>query len=185
MKPTKIWQSRPEILLMVMAAAMPIAFWAWVVLLNNFTVEVAAFTGKEIGVLQSLREVPGFLSFLVVYLLLIIAEQRLALLSLFILGVGVALTGYFPTVIGLYITTVISSLGFHYYEACHQSLSLQWLDKKTAPERMGLIYSVASLAKFLVLGAIFSAYLLSLSEISWGIPLCLRKKAWSSIEHLK
>ena len=167
MKPTKVWQSRPEILLMVMAAAMPIAFWAWVVLLNNFTVEVAAFTGKEIGVLQSLREVPGFLSFLVVYLLLIIAEQRLALLSLFILGVGVALTGYFPTVIGLYITTVISSIGFHYYEACHQSLSLQWLDKKTAPERMGLIYSVASLAKFLVLGAIFSAYLLSLSEISW------------------
>ena len=167
MKPTKIWQSRPEILLMVMAAAMPIAFWAWVVLLNNFTVELAAFTGKEIGVLQSLREVPGFLSFLVVYLLLIIAEQRLALLSLFILGVGVALTGYFPTVIGLYITTVISSVGFHYYEACHQSLSLQWLDKKTAPERMGLIYSVASMAKFLVLGVIFAAYLSSLSEISW------------------
>ena len=55
MKPTKVWQSRPEILLMVMAAAMPIAFWAWVVLLNNFTVEVAAFTGKEIGVLQSLQ----------------------------------------------------------------------------------------------------------------------------------
>ena len=167
MKPTKVWQSRPEILLMVMAAAMPIAFWAWVVLLNNFTVEVAAFTGKEIGVLQSLREVPGFLSFLVVYLLLIIAEQRLALLSLFILGVGVALTGYFPTVIGLYITTVISSVGFHYYEACHQSLSLQWLYKKTAPERMGLIYSVASMAKFLVLGVIFAAYLSSLSEISW------------------
>ena len=150
-----------------MAAAMPIAFWAWVVLLNNFTVEVASFTGKEIGILQSLREVPGFLSFLVVYLLLIIAEQRLALLSLFILGVGVALTGYFPTIIGLYITTVISSIGFHYYEACHQSLSLQWLDKKTAPERMGLIYSVASVAKFLVLGAIFTVYLLSLPEISW------------------
>ena len=163
----KTWQTRPEILLMVMAAAMPIAFWAWVVLLNNFTVEVASFTGKEIGILQSLREVPGFLSFLVVYLLLIIAEQRLALLSLFILGVGVALTGYFPTIIGLYITTVISSIGFHYYEACQQSLSLQWLDKKTAPERMGLIYSVASVAKFLVLGAIFTVYLLSLPEISW------------------
>ena len=105
---------------------------------------MALFTGKEIGILQSLREVPGFLSFLVVYLLLIIAEQRLALLSLFILGLGVAMTGYFPTAIGLYITTVISSIGFHYYEACHQSLSLQWLDKKTAPERMGLIFSVAN-----------------------------------------
>ena len=77
------------------------------------------------------------------------------------------MTGYFPTAIGLYITTVISSIGFHYYEACHQSLSLQWLDKKTVPERMGLIFSVASMAKLLVLGAIFAAYLLDSPEISW------------------
>ena len=98
-----------------MAGAMPIAFWSWSVLLNNFTIEFANFTGREIGILQSLREVPGFLSFLVVYLLLVIAEQRLALLALGILGARVAMTGYFPTVIGLYITTVISSIGFHYY----------------------------------------------------------------------
>ena len=111
------WRARPEYLLMLMAAAMPLSFWAWMVLLNNFTIEVASFTGREIGILQSLREVPGFLSFLVVYVLLIIAEQRLALFSLILLGLGVALTGYFPTAIGLYITTVISSIGFHYYEA--------------------------------------------------------------------
>lgn len=167
MSPQKPWRSRPEILLMVMAGAMPLAFWAWVVLLNNFTVEVAAFTGREIGILQSLREVPGFLSFLVVYLLLVIAEQRLALLSLFILGVGVALTGYFPTIIGLYITTVISSVGFHYYEACNQSLTLQWLDKKTAPEKMGRIYGVGAFSQLLVLGAVFIAYLMTLPELSW------------------
>mgnify|MGYP001083731897 FL=1 len=140
---------RPEILLMVMAGAMPIAFWSWSVLLNNFTIEFANFTGREIGILQSLREVPGFLSFLVVYLLLVIAEQRLALLALGILGAGVAMTGYFPTVIGLYITTVISSIGFHYYEACNQSLTLQWLDKKTAPETMGKIYGVGAFTQLL------------------------------------
>ena len=152
---------------MVMAGGMPLAFWAWVVLLNNFTVEVAAFTGREIGILQSLREVPGFLSFLVVYLLLVIAEQRLALLSLFILGIGVALTGYFPTVIGLYVTTVISSIGFHYYEACNQSLTLQWLDKKTAPEKMGQIYGVGAFSQLLILGAIFLAYVITLPDLSW------------------
>ena len=63
----KNWRERPEYLLMLMAAAMPLSFWAWMVLLNNFTIEVASFTGREIGILQSLREVPGFLSFLVVY----------------------------------------------------------------------------------------------------------------------
>ena len=161
------WRERPEYLLMLMAATMPLSFWAWMVLLNNFTIEVASFTGREIGILQSLREIPGFLSFLVVYFLLIIAEQRLALLSLILLGLGVALTGYFPTAIGLYITTVISSIGFHYYEACNQSLTLQWLDKKTAPTVMGRIVGVAAIAQLLVLGLIFVAYLSSLPDISW------------------
>ena len=158
---------RPEILLMVMAGAMPIAFWSWSVLLNNFTVEFANFTGQEIGILQSLREVPGFLSFLVVYLLLVVAEQKLALMSLVILGVGVAITGYFPTVIGLYITTVISSIGFHYYEACNQSLTLQWLDKKKAPEIMGRIYGVGAFAQLFTLGLILLVYLAGVGSFSW------------------
>ena len=160
-------RNRPEILLMVMAAAMPMAFWAWTVMLNNFTVEVAAFTGREIGILQSLREIPGFLSFLVVYLLLVIAEQRLALLSLALLGVGVALTGYFPFALGLYATTLISSIGFHYYEACNQSLTLQWLDKKKAPIIMGRIYGVAAAAQLLTIGALLVAYVWGLPDISW------------------
>ena len=158
---------RPEILLMVMAGAMPIAFWSWSVLLNNFTIEFASFTGQEIGILQSLREVPGFLSFLVVYLLLVIAEQRLALLSLGILGAGVALTGYFPTVIGLYITTVISSIGFHYYEACNQSLTLQWLNKKTAPEIMGKIYGVGAFTQLITLSVILFVYMAGVGSFSW------------------
>ncbi|MBM1004307.1 MAG: MFS transporter, partial [Desulfofustis sp. PB-SRB1] len=42
---------------------MPLSFGTWQALLNNFTIERAAFTGVEIGMLQSLREIPGFLSF--------------------------------------------------------------------------------------------------------------------------
>ena len=59
------------------------------------------------------------------------------------------------------------SIGFHYYEACNQSLTLQWLDKKTAPTVMGRIVGVAAMAQLLVLGLIFIAYLSSLPEISW------------------
>ena len=36
----------------------------------------------------------------------------------------------FPTEYGLYFTTVIMSIGFHYFEAVKQSLSLQWLKKE-------------------------------------------------------
>jgi len=155
----KGWQS-PHVLLMLTAAAMPISFITWSTLINNFAVEQAAFTGREIGILQSLREVPGFLSFLVVYLLLVFNEQRLALVTLGMLGMGTAMTGYFPSVFGLYVTTVLASIGFHYYETCNQSLAMQWLDKKNAPALLGRIYGVASIAQVATLISIFAAVVL-------------------------
>ena len=118
---------------------MPIAFNAWSAQLNNFVVEAANFTGVEIGILQSLREVPGFLAFTTVFVLLILREQTFAVLSLSLLGLGVAMTGFFPTEYGLYFTTVIMSIGFHYFEAVKQSLSLQWLGKKRLLKSSGVL----------------------------------------------
>jgi hypothetical protein len=46
---------RPDILLLVMAAAVPLSFGTWQALLNNFAIERAAFTGTDMGVLQSVR----------------------------------------------------------------------------------------------------------------------------------
>lgn len=139
------WRS-PEILLILMAAAMSVSFSVWQALLNNFVVEQAAFTGAEIGVLQSLREIPGFLAFTVVFLLLAIREQTLAILALALTGLGVILTGQFPHALGLYITTVIMSIGFHYYETMQQSLTLQWISKARAPVAMGRQLSARSFA---------------------------------------
>ncbi|MCJ8339467.1 MAG: MFS transporter [Pseudomonadales bacterium] len=146
---------RPEILLYLMAAAVPIAFGVWQALLNNFTIEAANFTGVEIGILQSLREIPGFLAFAVVFLLLILREQTLALLSLLIMGLGTALTGYFPTEIGLYCTTVLMSLGFHYYETVNQSLSLQIFAKQEAAHKMGKMVAVGSAASLVAFSAVW------------------------------
>lgn len=160
------WSTKPFILLMLTAAAMPISFITWSTLINNFTVEQAAFTGREIGILQSLRELPGFLSFLVVYLLFIFNEQRLALVTLAMLGVGTAMTGYFPSALGLYVTTVIASIGFHYYETCNQSLAMQWLDKKTAPQMLGKIYGFASLAQVATLVLIFAGVVILSPQMS-------------------
>ena len=106
---------RPEVLLLLMAAAVPLSFSIWMTLLDNFSIHRAHFSGREIGILQSLREIPGFLAFAVVWLLLVIREQRLAYISLVLLGLGTSVTGLFPSAFGLYITTIIMSLGFHYY----------------------------------------------------------------------
>ena len=129
---------------------MPIAFNTWAAMLNNFVVEKAAFTGVEIGILQSLREVPGFLAFTTIFVLLVIKEQIFAVFALALLGLGVCLTGFFPTVFGLYFTTVLMSIGFHYFEAVKQSLSLQWLSKEEAPQILGRLIAIGSLTSLIV-----------------------------------
>jgi hypothetical protein len=127
----------------------------WLAMLNNFAIEKAAFSGAEIGMLHSLREVPGFLAFTAVFLLLVMCEQTLALISLCVMTVGIAITGYFPTEYGLYATTVLMSIGYHYYETVNTSLSLQWFSKEEAPTQLGHIMSIRSLASLIGYGFIW------------------------------
>ncbi|URK17291.1 MFS transporter [Thalassospira sp. GO-4] len=150
----KGWRN-PEVLLIVMAAAMPLSFSTWMALLNNFSIEMADFTGREIGILQSLREIPGFLAFTAIFVLLVLREQTFALLSLLILGIGVAISGYFPTVIGLYCTTVLMSIGFHYFETMQQALSLQWVKKERTAMVMGKQLSAKSISSLVMFGVVW------------------------------
>ncbi|MBN8195867.1 MFS transporter [Thalassospira povalilytica] len=150
----KGWRN-PEVLLIVMAAAMPLSFSTWMALLNNFSIEMADFTGREIGILQSLREIPGFLAFTAIFVLLVLREQTFALLSLLVLGIGVAISGYFPTVIGLYCTTVLMSIGFHYFETMQQALSLQWVKKERTAMVMGKQLSAKSISSLVMFGVVW------------------------------
>ncbi|OAZ14511.1 membrane protein [Thalassospira profundimaris] len=150
----KGWRN-PEVLLIVMAAAMPLSFSTWMALLNNFSVEMADFTGREIGILQSLREIPGFLAFTAIFVLLVLREQTFAVLSLLVLGIGVAISGYFPTAIGLYCTTVLMSIGFHYFETMQQALSLQWVRKDRTAMVMGRQLSAKSISSLIMFGMVW------------------------------
>lgn len=119
--------------LLVMTLLISIGFQGWRTVFNNFAVEDIGITGQQIGIIQSFREVPGFLALLVIYLLLIIREHKLAALSLLIFGIGIGITGLLDSFWGLVISTLIMSFGFHYYETLNQSLTLQYFSKTAAP----------------------------------------------------
>jgi len=179
----KSWQT-PKNLLIIMSVAMTVAFAIWMALLNNFVIERAAFNGAEIGLLQSIREIPGFLAFTAVLVLLIVREQTFAYVSLALLGIGVAVTGYFPSVVGLYLTTLLMSVGFHYYETVKQSLSLQWLSIDEAPAMLGKLIAASSLASLVAYAFLWCAqdYLAlsyeSIYLIGGGACLILTLFAW-------
>ena len=156
-KSLPIWR-QPIALLFVMTAAMPISFAVWSALLNNFTIEMLGFDGSHIGWLHSIREIPGFLAVGVIAIVIFMHEQVLGIVSLLLLGVATSATAWFPDMAGILTITMLSSIGFHYYETVNQSLQLQWLSKEEAPRKLGLLLAAGS-------GATLFAYVLIV--LSW------------------
>lgn len=162
----KHWQT-PFVYLALATVTMSITFSAWLAMLNNFAIESADFTGAEIGMLQSLREIPGFLAFTAIFVLLVLKEQTFAVVSLALLSIGVAITGFFPTIYGLYATTILMSVGFHYYETINQSLGLQWFSQKEAPEKLGKLLSIKSASALVAYGAVWVCFSVLDTDYKW------------------
>ncbi|MEE3278751.1 MAG: MFS transporter, partial [Pseudomonadota bacterium] len=184
------WQT-PITFLVIASIAMPLGFSAWSALLNNFAIEKAAFTGVEIGILQSLREIPGFLAFTTVFVLLLLKEQTFAVMALAIFGLGIALTGFFPSEYGLYFSAVLMSVGFHYMETIKQSLSLQWLSMEEAPRILGRLISVGSLTSLLAYGVLWILLDIAALDYVWiyllagGLAVTLAVVLWRGFPHFE
>ena len=139
--------------LTVLVVVATVGHQAWRTLLNNFAVDQIGLSGLQIGLVQSLREVPGFLTFLVVYVLLVVKEHRLSAWSVILFGVGIILTGVFPSFQGLLFTTFLMSLGFHYFETTRQSLVLQYFNKQQSPLVLAKWRSLSAIAN-IAIGAV-------------------------------
>ena len=136
--------------LIILVIAATAGLQGWRTLFNNFAVDKVGIDGFQVGIIQSVREIPGFLSLLVIYLLFIIKEHKLSSWSIIILGIGVFLTGLFPSFIGLIFTTFIMSLGFHYFETTNKSLTLQYFNQTQSPVVFARQKSMSSIANIVI-----------------------------------
>lgn len=130
--------------LAVLTISSTIGLQAWITLFNNFAVEIAGMGGDQVGIIQSVREIPGFLALLVVFVILYLKEHRLSALSIIFLGAGIGVTGFFPTYYGLLMTTIVMSFGFHYFETTNQSLTLQYFSENRSPLVFGKLRALAA-----------------------------------------
>ena len=87
---------------------------------DNFSVEVGGLEGYQVGIIQSVREIPGFPALPAVYVMLLVREHRLSAVSILVLGADVGATGFFPSYYGLIFPTLIMSFGSHYFEISNQ-----------------------------------------------------------------
>ena len=154
------------IYLAVLTICSTVGLQAWLTLFNNFAVEIAGLDGNHIGVIQSVREIPGFLALLVVYVIMVIKEHRLSALSVLIMGFGLAFTGLVPNYAGLILTTLVMSFGFHYYETTNMSLTLQYFEENASPWVFGKQRSYAAASSIALGLAIYIlAFFMSFAQI--------------------
>jgi len=154
-------------MLVLLSIAMMLSFSTWQALLNNFAVDNVGFDGARIGILQSIREIPGLLAFTITFILIFFREQPVMLAALVLLGIGTALTGFFPTTVAFYLTTFLMSTGFHYFETTRQSLALQWIDKADAPVVLGRLVSAGSFAALVSFAMIYLGLDLFAVDMKW------------------
>ncbi len=132
--------------LAVMTASSMIGLQGYAILFNNYAVEVVGLDGSGIGIIQSVREVPGLLCIFAVFLLMVLKEHRLSAFSIALLGLGTAATGLFPSYMGLAATTLVMSFGFHYFETTNHSLTLQYFASGLSPLVFGRLRSLAAVS---------------------------------------
>ena len=151
------WQT-PMAFLVIASIAVPIGLSTWQALINNYAVEQVGFTGLENGLMQSFREVPGFLAFTTVFFLLAMREQTFAVLALATFGLGITITGLLPSVIGLYCAVVLMSFGFHYFETVKAVALIAVAPQRSSPQIAGSsllsVGSVSALLTFLCILAL-------------------------------
>jgi MFS family permease len=123
-----------------------LGFNIWRAVFNNFAVEEIGVTAVQIGWIQSLREVPGLLGFVMGFLVLVLSEMRIMGLSVLLLGLGLVVSGVADSLSVLMIGTMMMSIGFHFFYPSNSSVVLMAVGKEEAPWMLGRLSSVSSFA---------------------------------------
>jgi predicted MFS family arabinose efflux permease len=126
--------------------ALYFGFTIWRVIFNNFAKEVLDITPAQIGIIQSVREIPGLLGFTVGALAMYLAEVKIATLSIVLAGAGLILVGYSDSVFMLGAGTLVMSVGFHSFLSSNDALLLHLVKTKESGKVQGKIKSTESLA---------------------------------------
>jgi MFS family permease len=121
-------------------------FNVWQAVFNNFAVEELHVSAAQIGLIQSIREIPGLMGFVLGFLVLLLAEMRVMGLSVLLTGVGVFLTAWSDSLSVLILGTVVTSIGFHFFYPSSASVVLMGFGKKEAPRVLGRLGSVQALS---------------------------------------
>ena len=179
-------------------------FRLWQTMFNNFAVEEIGVGPFDIGWIHAIREIPGFLAFTLGFVALLISEVRIMAVSIMLLGAGIFFTGHVYTVPYLILSTILMSIGFHFFSPCNSAIVLMVTKSKETPKALGQLRSMGAASAligtivvyllsgrwnyrqiFMVFGSMLfigGLLMLFIKGVKENLPLCrkvrLRRKYW-------
>ena len=175
-------------LLAITVFCVSFGFGAYFSTFNNFAVETLNLRPDQLGVLEALREVPGFLIFAVAALTMRVAEPILACIALLLLALGLGAYSAVDSVTKLLLFSLVWSVGLHAWMPISPSMALNLSHEHNRARRLGQLAAVGALGTicgmalvflgggfigfkniFIVAGAICAAGAVSVSMISRDI----------------
>ena len=145
--------SRDFALLAVAVFSVGAFFGVQLTLYNNFIVERLGIEVHELGFVEALREVPGFLNVLFIALMVRLAPSRVAAVALGVMGLGFMAFARITTIPALAVFSVIWSLGFHCWVPLEQAMALTFSPPGDKGKWLGQLRSLSSLGWLLAIGA--------------------------------
>jgi len=127
----------------------------WQAMFNNFAIEKIGVGPEAIGWVQSVREIPGLLAFVLAFLALVLSELRIMALSLVVLGLGLVCTGQATTIPLLLVATIVMSFGFHFFEPCSSGIVLMSVEREESPKVLGQLRSLGAIAAIAATGVVY------------------------------
>jgi predicted MFS family arabinose efflux permease len=143
------------VVIIVTNLLMSLGFQLWRSLFNNFAVEELSVRADQMGWIQAVREMPGLLGFSVGLLALLMSEMRIAGVSVILMGVGIGMTGAVNSLPGLILSTLVMSVGFHFFMPGSSSAVLMLVGEDEAPRLLGRLSSLGALAAVAAAGVVF------------------------------
>jgi predicted MFS family arabinose efflux permease len=124
-------------------------FGAFMAAYNNFIVQVLNLKPGQLGIVESIRETPGFLIVVVAALTMRVAEPVVAAGALILVAVGVGAYCGVSGVPSLVLWSLVWSLGLHAWMTVQPSMALALAEEEKRGKRLGQLMALSSLGTVL------------------------------------
>jgi predicted MFS family arabinose efflux permease len=128
---------------------------AYSAVFNNFLVNDLHIDAQQLGAIESLREIPGFLTVVLAAVTVRFRVSRVASAALALMGVGMASISGANSFWYLVVSGMVWSFGFHLYNPLNSGLVLAAAEKARQGRALGAIRSVGSAGALAGMGLVF------------------------------